>query len=43
MFELHLEELKKQGLAWKLDKHVSPTRAFLKVNNNQPIILVLMK
>lgn len=37
--KMHLENLWKQKVAWKLHYHNSPTWAFLKVNNNQHVNL----
>jgi hypothetical protein len=37
--KMHLEYLWKQKVAWKLHYHNSPTWAFFKVNNNQPVNL----
>ncbi len=39
ILEVHLEELKKQGISWKPRSHLSLPWAFFKVNNNQPIDL----
>jgi hypothetical protein len=39
VIEMHLENLQKQKLAWKLDYCNLVTWTFFKVNDNQPINL----